>query len=156
MIKINVPGYREFEFKYIVLDYNGTLAVDGELLPGVKDRLNELAEDVEVHILTADTFGKVRSRMEGVRCSVSVLPPGDQDTGKLRYVQNLGTDHTVCIGNGRNDRPMLKEAALGIAVILAEGCATETLVSADVVFTDILSALELLQNPLRLAATLRK
>ncbi|HDR15717.1 MAG TPA: ATPase P [Desulfobacteraceae bacterium] len=156
MFKINIPGYKEFEFKHIVLDYNGTLAVDGELLPGVKERLNTLADDIEVHILTADTFGKVHSRMEGIKCRVSVLPPGNQDAGKLRYVRDLGVHHAVCIGNGLNDRLMLREAALGIAVILREGCATETLIAADVVCTDILSALEILQNPLRLAATLRK
>jgi soluble P-type ATPase len=67
----------------------------------------------------------------------------------------LGADHVVCVGNGRNDRLMLKEAALGIAVILQEGAAAETVAAADVVCTHIVSALELLHNPLRLTATLR-
>ena len=55
----------------------------------------------------------------------------------------------------RNDRLMLKEAALGIAVILKEGASAESVAAADVVCTDIVAALELLQNPLRLIATLR-
>jgi soluble P-type ATPase len=63
------------------------------------------------------------------------------------------------VGNGRNDQLMLKEAALGIAVILEEGAAAATLNAtlnaADVVCTHIVSALELLTNPLRLMATLR-
>ena len=59
------------------------------------------------------------------------------------------------MGNGRNDRLMLKEAALGVAVMLAEGVFTETLTAADVVCRDILDALNLLTNPLRLVATLR-
>ena len=46
-------------------------------------------------------------------------------------------------------------AALGLAVIQREGAAAETLNAADVVCGDILSALELLTNPLRLVATLR-
>ena len=75
--------------------------------------------------------------------------------GKLDYVKGLGCENTVCIGNGRNDRLMLKEASLGIAVALKEGVALTTLVSADVVCTGIVSALELLLNPLRLTATLR-
>jgi soluble P-type ATPase len=50
---------------------------------------------------------------------------------------------------------MLKEAALGIVVILKEGAATDTVASADIVCTDIVSALELLQNQSRLIATLR-
>jgi soluble P-type ATPase len=78
-----------------------------------------------------------------------------QEISKLTYVNGIGAQHSACIGNGRNDRLMLKEAALGIAVILEEGCALETLVAADVVCTGIVSALDLLQKPLRLTATLR-
>ena len=155
MIEVAIPGYKTLQFKHLVLDYNGTLAVDGELLPGVKEALKGLAEELQIHILTADTFGKVRSRVEGVPCELSILAVENQDTGKLDYVKGLGAQHTVCIGNGRNDRLMLKEAALGIAVLLEEGAALETLVSADVVSPSILSALELLTNPLRLTATLR-
>lgn len=155
MIEIAIPGYRKLQFRHMVLDYNGTLAVDGELLPDVKDVLIGLSEELQVHILTADTFGKVRSRVAGIPCEVSILPVESQDTGKLEYVKSLGAGYTVCMGNGRNDRLMLKEAALGIVVILEEGAALETLLAADVVCTGILSALELLTNPLRLTATLR-
>lgn len=155
MIEVTIPGYKTLQFKHLVLDYNGTLAVDGELLPGVKEALKGLSEELQVHILTADTFGKVRSRVEGIPCELSILPLENQDTGKLDYVKSLGAEHTVCIGNGRNDRLMLKEAALGIAVILEEGAAKQTLVAADIVCTTILSALQLLTNPLRLTATLR-
>ena len=105
--------------------------------------------------MTADTFGKASSQLEGIPCSLSILPIENQDVGKLDYVKDLGCENTVCIGNGRNDRLMLKEAGLGIAVILTEGVALTTLVSADVVCTSIVSALELLLNPLRLTATLR-
>ena len=155
MIEIVIPGYKKLQLKHVVLDYNGTLAMDGELLPGVKDALKGLAEELQIHILTADTFGKVKSRVEGIPCELSILAVERQDTGKLDYVKSLGAEHTVCIGNGRNDRLMLKEAALGIAVILEEGAAVETLVEADIACTTILSALELLINPLRLTATLR-
>lgn len=155
MIEISIPGYGRLHFKYLVLDYNGTLAVDGECAPGVKCALRALARDLEIHVLTADTFGKVKTQLEGVPCSLSVLPLEQQDAGKRDYVKKLGPRHTVCMGNGRNDRLMLKEAALGVAVVLREGAAVETILSADVVCTDILSALELLTNHLRLTATLR-
>ena len=155
MIEIAIPGYRKLQLKHVVLDYNGTLAVDGELLPGVKEALKNLAKELEIHILTADTFGKVKSRVEGIPCELSILPVENQDTGKLDYVKSLGTEHTVCMGNGRNDRLMLKEASLGIAVILEEGAAMETLAAADIVCSGIIPALELLTNPLRLTATLR-
>ena len=155
MLEFPIPGYRHLKIAHLVLDYNGTLAVDGEPLPGVAAALTRLAEDLEVHVLTADTFGVVRERMQGVPCRLTVLPPENQDCGKLVYVRRLGADTTACIGNGRNDRMMLKEAALGIAVILGEGAAREALDAADIVCTGILAALDLFRNPLRMTATLR-
>lgn len=155
MIETEIPGYGNVQVKYLVLDYNGTLACDGQMIPGVRECLKALAEQIEVHVITADTFGKAASQLEGIPVKLSVLPLENQDTGKLEYVRKLDAGLTACIGNGRNDRLMLKESTLGIAVILEEGTALETLLSADVVFTDIVPALELLMNPLRLTATLR-
>ncbi|OGP61486.1 MAG: ATPase P [Deltaproteobacteria bacterium RBG_13_49_15] len=155
MIEIKISGYRKLELKQLVLDYNGTLACDGELLGGVKEALTALSEQLTIHVITADTFGKVRSGMAGIPCHIHVFPVENQDTGKLEYIRKLNADHTVSIGNGRNDRMMLKGSALGIAVILNEGAAVETILAADVVCTDIVCALELLLHPLRLTATLR-
>jgi len=155
MIEVYVPGYKTLKLNYMVLDYNGTLSCDGEVIPGVKERLSALSEQLSVHVITADTFGKVESRLKDVPCKITVLPLEKQDVAKLEYIKQLGTDRTVCIGNGRNDRLMLKAAALGIAVVLEEGAAVETVMDADVVFTGINSALDLLSNPLRLTATLR-
>jgi soluble P-type ATPase len=155
MIEINIPGNRGLQLRHLVLDYNGTIACDGDLIAGVKENLLVLADKLQVHILTADTFGNARRGLEGIKCELSILDPSAQDIGKREYVKRLGAEHTVCVGNGRNDQLMLKEAALGIAVILEEGAASETLLAADIVCTHIVSALELLKNPLRLIATLR-
>ena len=155
MIEIVVPGYKTIQLAHLVLDYNGTLSCDGEMITGVEACLNELAEKMKIHVLTADTFGKTRSGLAKTRCELTILPIENQAAGKLDYVKKLDASQTACIGNGRNDRLMLEAAALGIAVILEEGAAVETVTAADVVCTSILSALELLQNPLRLIATLR-
>ncbi|MFQ5659406.1 MAG: HAD family hydrolase [Gammaproteobacteria bacterium] len=155
MLEIAVPGYKTLCFEHLVLDYNGTLACDGKLIKGVEDRLASLSDQLKIHILTADTFGEARSGLDRVVCELSILHAGEQDRAKLDYIQALNPDITVCVGNGRNDRLMLKQASLGIAVILAEGAAMETLDTADIVCTDICSALDLLLNPLRLIATLR-
>ena len=61
----------------------------------------------------------------------------------------------VAIGNGRNDRMMLAAAAIGIALVQAEGAAGQAVLCADVVATGILDALGLLEHPQRLVATLR-
>ncbi|MCP4106334.1 MAG: ATPase P [Desulfobacteraceae bacterium] len=155
MIELTIPGYRKLQIKHLVLDLNGTIACDGKLIAGVRECLETLADKIQIHILTADTFGKAESQLENAPCILHILPKENQDIGKLNYVKKLDSQYTACIGNGRNDRLMLKEALLGIAVILNEGAAAETVMSADVVFTDIVAALEMLTNPLRLTATLR-
>jgi len=155
MIEISIPGFHDLQLKHLVLDYNGTLACDGKLIPGVQKVLNRLSENLEVHVLTADTFGHARSGLEGIDCTLSILPIDKQDKRKLEYVQELDASRSVCIGNGRNDRFMISEAALGITVVQKEGAAFETLQAADVVCDSIVNALELLVNPLRLVASLR-
>jgi soluble P-type ATPase len=155
MIAVDVPGHRFLELEHLVLDYNGTLAVDGDLLPGVGDLLRELAKDLRIHVITADTFGKAAAGLAGLPVSRVITPHRDQDTAKLDYVVGLGKHAVVAIGNGRNDRRMVEAAALGIAIIQPEGASVETLLKADVACTCILDALELLQFPKRLIATLR-
>jgi soluble P-type ATPase len=155
MIKVDIPGFKSLDLEHLVLDFNGTLACDGDLLPEVAERLNHLASMLTVHVITADTFGKVEAQLNGVRCRISILRGNEQDKGKLSYVTQLGADHTVSIGNGRNDRLMLGAAALGIVVLLQEGAAIQSLMAADIICKDILSALDLLTHPLRLIATLR-
>ena len=155
MLNIEIPGYPTLRLRHLVLDYNGTLACDGALIAGVRERLASLAPDLCIHVLTADTFGGAAGELEGVECRLSVLGAGGQDRGKLGYVQSLGPRGCACIGNGRNDRLMLRAAGLGVAVVQEEGATVETLAAADVVCPNILSALDLLTHPLRLAATLR-
>jgi soluble P-type ATPase len=155
MIEITVPGCGALKLEHLVLDYNGTLARDGALLPGVREHLNALSEHLHIHIVTADTFGVARSALHEFPCKLTILPPGNQDVAKLTHIGRLGSQATVCIGNGRNDRLMLKEAALGIAVMGGEGTAIEAVMAADILAPDILSALDLLVHPLRLTATLR-
>ena len=156
MIRIPIPGGETLAIEHIVLDYNGTLAIDGALLPGVAARLNALAEEVQVHVVTADTFGVARAALMGMHCALTILPPDGQDAAKLAYVQRLGSERTAAVGNGRNDALMLQAAALGIAVLESEGAASAVLMAADVAAPGILPALDLLLHPLRLVATLRR
>ena len=130
-------------------------ACDGALLPDVDEALRCLAQQLALHVVTADTFGTAREALAGIPCQLAILPPGHQDSAKLRYVENLGAARCACIGNGRNDRLMLAAAGLGIAVVQGEGAAVETVLAARVVVPDIQVALGLLLHPERLVATLR-
>ena len=155
MISVDIPGFRKLELAHLVLDYNGTLALDGNLLPGVAERLASIAPALCIHVITADTFGLAKEQLAGLPVNFTITPAASQAEAKLQFVSGLGAHSVVAIGNGRNDRKMLSAAALGIALIQREGGAAETLASADVVSTSILDALELLRNPKRLVATLR-
>jgi len=155
MIKIDIPGNKILQLEHLVLDYNGTIAFDGALIDGIKKCLTELSQILTIHVITADTFGSVKKALEDIDCKLALIPLDRQDVAKLEYVKNLRCEQTVSIGNGNNDRLMLKASVLGVAVIQGEGAAFETIASADVVCKDILSALSLLTNPLRLIATLR-
>jgi P-type E1-E2 ATPase len=156
VISIDIPGRGLLQIEHLVLDFNGTLALDGALLDGVAEALRTLSERVDIHVVTADTNGRASEALRGLPCALQVLVPGAEAEAKLRHVQQLGPQRTACIGNGRNDALMLREAALGIAVIGEEGLATEALLAAGIVARSIGSALGLLLEPVRLKATLRR
>lgn len=152
---IDIPGNKSLTLSNLVLDYNGTLAIDGSLIPGVEERLNQLAENLAIYVVTADTFGKAAEKLQNINCKLTVLGKGNQQQQKAGFIKKLGAQQVAAIGNGLNDALMLETAALGIAVVQQEGAAVKTLQKADVVFNNINDALDLLQNPLRLKATLR-
>lgn len=155
MIQVHVPGFGELSLSHLVLDYNGTLALDGELIPGVADLLQELSTHLTVHVITADTFGQARANLSSIPCNLTILGAENQDAAKKSFVEKVGAAHTVSIGNGRNDRLMLEISALGVAVIQEECAFSGTVISADVVSSNITHVLRLLLNPKRLIATLR-
>jgi soluble P-type ATPase len=156
MIEVAIPGHGVLNLEYLLLDFNGTLAVDGELVSGVKKRLKALSKELDIHVVTADTFGGAKAQLKGLPVELAILPTDiAQDIAKAEYVNRLGAESTVCVGNGRNDHAMLKQAVLGIAVLLQEGVYVDTLMAADIVVSDVTDALDLLLRPLRLVATLR-
>lgn len=155
MIDITIPGFGRLQLEHLVLDYNGTLAVDGQLVEGVSAKLLALDRALSIHVITADTFGGSQKALEAVPCTFKILGPNRQAEGKRDYLRLLGPSRSVAVGNGRNDRLMLEEAALGIGVILDEGVFGGIFESADVVCKTIVDALDLLDHPLRLTATLR-
>ena len=125
------------------------------LLDGVAARLTALAAKLTVHVVTGDTFGTALRSLQGMPCTVTLLPSEGQVQAKQAFVTRLGAAGVVAVGNGRNDRLMLEAAALGIAVIGDEGLAADTMHACDIVVRDIADALALLENPQRLIATLR-
>jgi soluble P-type ATPase len=155
MIKIEIPGRPELMLEHLITDFNGTIAERGRLLEGVGERLQKLSEQLRITVLTADTFGQARSETAGLPIELVILAGGDEATAKAAHVAGVGSEQTVSLGNGHNDRLMLKEAALGLVVIQGEGTASTALEASDVLFRDVRDALDALLDPQRLVATLR-
>jgi len=153
---IEVPNFNTLDIRHIVCDYNGTIAKDGILLPSLKPLFEKLEAHYTIHVITADTFGSVKTQLEGCNVTIKVLESDDHTQEKSDYVRSLGASHCVAIGNGNNDKAMLTVAELGIAVMGSEGCAKDALLSADIIFGNIDEALEILMHEKRLVATLRR
>ncbi|MFN8628655.1 MAG: ATPase P [Candidatus Binatia bacterium] len=150
-ITFQLPGEENVTVTHLVVDFNGTLAVDGTLIDGVDARLREIAHRLEITVVTADTFGTARRAVSSLPVLVHTVATG---VDKARCVSNLGGG-VVVVGNGRNDAGMFRVATLAIAVLGREGLAPELLGTAAVIVKDIRDALDLLIKPTRLIATRR-
>ena len=156
MIEVTIPGCESLRIEHLVTDVNGTLAVDGVLADGLGKRITALRDRLEIHMLTADTHGRQAAIDEQLSLQATRVQPGNESIQKANYVRELGAEKVVAIGQGANDAEMLKTAALGICVMSQEGVAVETLLTADIVVPDIFAALDLLEKPVRIVASLRK
>lgn len=154
-MKIDIPGYKILNLEYLLLDYNGTIAVDGEIQETVKEKLIILSKTFKIYVLTADTHGTAVQMCAGLPVEIQTFPNDKAMQSKLEIARSLGTEKCVAIGNGRNDCPMCRECILSIAIAGKEGVSGKLLSQVDVCVTSILDGLELLEKPKRLIATLR-
>ena len=155
MLQITIPGMGELKLTDLMLDYNGTLALDGYLINDVTKRLAELSSQFKIHVVTGDTHGTAKNQLANINCQLTIVPPENQATAKLDYLKQLGQSNTIAIGNGKNDQYILKESVVGIVVLGNEGIAIEALNAADILVPTIFDAINLLQYPNRLRSTLR-
>jgi len=156
VIDIDIPGRQSLHLKHLVLDLNGTIAVDGQVPEAVAERIRTLAGSLRVSVMTADTFGTAGSLASRLGAEVMVLKPGGREAEqKADFLRSLGEDSCVALGNGANDVMMLEAAGLGVAVVGREGAAASVLGAADIIVTNPKDALDLLLDPKRILATLR-
>jgi soluble P-type ATPase len=149
VISILRPGEEPLEIDYILVDFEGTLAADGRVHPKAKDKLNLLSKRVKIFVLTTGDKEKVRQVLRNVRAEVLDVREGDARRGKMAVLERLGPEKAAAVGNGVDDVSMFKEAALGIAVLTREGISSELIGEADLVFMNIVDALDFFLKPLR-------
>ena len=153
---IEIPNFKTVKITDIVCDYNGTIARDGVVLPEIKALFEQLSKKYTLHVITADTFGSVRSQLKEYNTNIKVLSSDNHTKEKAQYINTLGADNCVALGNGNNDKEMLLLAAIGISILGDEGCAKDALLSSDLTCKHISEALDLLLHTKRLVATLRR
>ena len=152
---IEIPGRHTLDIKHIIFDYNGTIALDGKVIDGVIEKMNQYADVMNFHVVTADTYGTAERELEGANCLVVNLSKSVNYKTKTDYLAHLGKENTLSVGNGFNDSDLLKQSILGVAVIQDEGLCMDALLSADIVCKSVMDVFSYLEKPNRLKATLR-
>jgi len=156
VIEIAIPGRGNYTIKNVVVDLNGTIAVDGKIIQGVKEKVAILSQELDIFLVTADTNKNAEGLIKDLHVTLYKIKEGEENNQKLQVVLKQGKDNTVSIGNGCNDISMLKESAIGICVVGGEGASAEAMMASDLAVSTINDALDLLLKPHRLKATLRK
>ncbi len=154
-MKIEIPQYRTLELKYLLIDFNGTIAADGTVSENIKKKLEQISAQLDIYVLTADTHGTAKKMCEDMPVTVYTFPNCGAAEEKQKLVNSLGREFCAAIGNGRNDIAMCQDSCLSIAVIGKEGACSKLIGHTDVCVTSIEDGLDLLILPKRLIATLR-
>ncbi|CAH2214851.1 HAD family hydrolase [Tepidibacter aestuarii] len=155
-MEINIPGRGIIKIKNLLLDYNGTIACDGKVIPSVKKRIEAINKaGIRVHLVTADTHGTVRTQCADMPIEIQIFDNSNAAKNKREIVEKLGSENSICIGNGFNDGQMFEASSISMIVMGEEGCSAKSLMKADILCKKIEDALDLILKPTRIIATLR-
>lgn len=153
-MKYNPIGVGEIELINIILDLNGTIAVNGIIVDGVKDRLNKLKElGYKIYLFTGDQRGNASKLADELGIEIQKASTSEE---KESLTRKIDAQKSVAIGNARIDIGTFKPCRLRIGTLQAEGIHTEILSYIDILVPSINNALDLLINPDIFNATMRK
>ncbi len=154
MISIQRSGMESLEIQSVLIDLEGTLAIDRRVHPKSKDKVNLLSKRATIYILARGNTENAEKILKKMKVEILFVTEKDSSQQKLNLLQRLGPHQTAVIGNGLDDVRVMEQAGLGMCVIGKEGSCAEAMAKADLVFTDVLDALDFLLKPLRQRATL--
>ena len=144
-MKLEIPGRgTPLEIQSIVLDLNGTVAIDGILIEGVAERIAKLKhKEIKFYLFTGDTHGNGAKIAQELGIEMRHTPTA---RSKLEELEKIGKDTSAAIGNGRIDVEMLRAAALPICALQAEGGYSPLIRWSQITVTNINDALDLFIN----------
>ena len=132
-MNIEIKGFKNMNIDNLLLDYNGTIAKDGKLILGSKKILAELAKELNIYVITADTNQSVVEELIGLPLKTIIIDGINEAEDKLEALKKLGENKTAAVGNGNNDILILKESILGIGLINDEGISSAAVLNSDIV-----------------------
>lgn len=154
-MKLNIQNFGEIDIRYLVFDYNGTIAVDGGLIENVAANFIELSNKFEIYVITSDTHGSAVKNLKNLPVKIKILKTDNHTKEKEDFVKSLGASNVIAVGNGNNDSLMLKTAKIGVCILQEEGASSKAIVNSDLVLKNINDFFEMLKKPKRFVATLR-
>ena len=153
-MKYDIPGTGIIEISNLCLDYNGTIAYEGKLIEGVEEKISKLKNDLDIYVLTADTYGTTKKECEKLGINIVTFDRENASECKERIVKEL-KGNTVSFGNGYNDIQMFNNSKISVAIIGGEGVYSGLLSHSTIAVNNILDAFNLLLDKNKLKATLR-
>lgn len=153
-MKYNPVGVGEIELNTIILDLNGTLAVNGKVVEGVKERIAKLKElGFKILLFSGDQRGNAAQIVQELGIELQRATTTEE---KEALTLKLDCEKTVAIGNARIDIGTFKPCKLRIGTLQAEGIHSAILQYIDVLVPSICDALDLLLNESSFNATMKK
>ena len=152
MLELIIPGDKTYQLKDLVLDFNGTIALDGKLIPGVKERIPKLSKILDIYVLTGDQHHNAAEVLKPLKLHLKIVHGKEE---KIKFINSIGNKHTIYFGNGSIDSKALKKSVIGICVIENEGASTKAILNSNIVVNNILDGLDLIIKKERLISTLK-
>lgn len=152
-MKYNINGVGEIEINTIVMDINGTLALRGKIITGVKNKLSELKEKgFKLILVSSDQRGNAQEIANDLEIEFYAAKTLEE---KAEFMQSLNPENTAAIGNARIDIGLFKNAKLSIATLQAEGIHTGIIKHVDIIVPSIIDALNLLLDKYTVESTMK-
>lgn len=127
----------ELEIDTLAMDLNGTLTVDGAVVPGVASSLAKLqSAGLRLYIITGDVRGTARRIVSelargGVNIELLICKDARGTAfAKLSRLLDVGLDGLAYIGNGQGDALAVRAAAFSVVTTQAELSSAETIAGA--------------------------
>jgi len=149
-----VPGVGAIEIDTLVVDSNGTLTINGEIVAGVMERIHRLQSlGVDVVMISSDQRGNARNiaLSSGITYYEAANSREKEDV-----LLSLESRNVAAIGNARIDIGLFVQSIVSIATLQKEGIHKDIIDHVDVIVPCINDALDFFLDEDTFIATMKR